>query len=352
MIPREETQRKLDLMAEGALRHTPEQTYTVADRFEECASLVPDDVFLIWGDKNITYGEANRAANWYAHVALSLGLIRGDVVSLMMHNLPEFIYIWFGLSKIGCITALINPHVVGDALSHAVTTSTKSKWLFVSDECSEQIRQLGPNARIPPTIVISDGAMRPLHKGASQPEGVVATQTHDNPDAALRNGCIAENVFCLVFTSGTTGLPKAAKVTHMRWLGVGDAWVNLLGLSKADVFYCVLPLYHVAAGMSLLSQVLACRGRMVLRHRFSASQFWVDVRKYGVTVTQYSGEMCRYLLNQAPRVLDKQHNLRIMAGAGLNSDIWVRFQERFAVPQIIEGYGGTEINCNLANLRQ
>ncbi len=341
---RDETQARLDVVATAVLRHTPDQHYTVADRFEALAAEHPNRTFLIWEGREIGYGAANQAMNRFAHFALAQGLQPGDTAAIMLENRPEFLYLWFGLAKIGCVPALVNTHIVGEALLHAVGASTKSKALFVGSECVAHLDGVGGingmAARLPSFLVDENGRIA----------GRALAANDANPPSTLREGVIGESTFCLVFTSGTTGLPKAALITHMRWLGVGDGWSALFGHGPGDTFYCVLPLYHVAAGMSLLSQVLACGGRMLLRRRFSASQFWDDVRQYRVTVTQYSGEMCRYLVNQPPRPNDREHSLRMISGGGINKDVWTRFQDRFAVPHLIEGYGGTEINCGLMNL--
>ncbi len=341
---REETQARLDVLGTAVLRHTPEQRYTVADRFEGLAAEYPDRTFVIWEGREISYGAANRAMNRYAHFALAQGLQPGDTAAIMLENRPEVLYLWFGLAKIGCVAAMINTHIVGTALLNALGSSTKSKACFVGSECLERLDSVGGlegmAARVPSFLVEEGGHIA----------GRTLATDEGNPPATLRRSLIGGSTFCLVFTSGTTGLPKAALITHMRWLGVGDGWSALFDHGPQDTFYCVLPLYHVAAGMSLLSQVLACGGRMLLRRRFSASRFWDDVRAYRVTVTQYSGEMCRYLVNQPPRSNDREHGLRLMAGGGINKEVWTRFQDRFAVPHLIEGYGGTEINCGLVNL--
>lgn len=350
MISREETQKKLDLLSAGALQHTPEQSYTVADRLEERAAETPRKSFLIWEGQPISYAEANRRANQYAHFALSQGLHQGDVVALMMENRPEFIYCWFGLAKIGCTTALINTHIRGDALSHALAT-TASKALFIHVGCLENLLASEIPATLPVFVDGDPDELKETSGGGFLSVGPVLQQSRDSNSARdLRASITGSAAFCLVFTSGTTGLPKAAKVTHARWLGTGEGWCQLFSMTDQDVFYCVLPLYHVAAGMSLLSQVLASGGSMVLRKRFSASRFWHDVRSHGVTVTQYSGEMCRYLYHQPPSADDREHNLRLISGAGLSAAIWSNFQERFGIRQIAEGYGGTEINCGLINV--
>lgn len=349
MISREETQSKLDLLSAGALRHTPEQDYTVADRFEARAAETPQRAFLIWNGQPISYDEANRQANRYAHFAYAQGLRQGDVAALMMENRPEFLFIWMGLAKIGCVAALINTHVSGGALDHAINAATHSQLLFVGDECLGCFE--GSDWSRPTTFIVPQTASNGVDlEGAVLLDQQLLSQSDDNPERSYRDQLVGESLLSLVFTSGTTGLPKAAKVSHMRWLGTGEGWTNMFSFNQDDVFYCVLPLYHVAAGMSLFSQTLASGGTMVLRPRFSASRFWDEVRNYGVTVTQYSGEMCRYLLNQPPADNDRDHRLRVMSGAGLSPECWLSFQQRFGVEKMIEGYGGTEVNCNLVNV--
>ncbi|CAB1370478.1 long-chain-acyl-CoA synthetase [Denitratisoma oestradiolicum] len=349
MVTREETQARMDIISAGMMKHTPEQTYTVADRLEEWAERTPDSPFLVWNDQSLSYGEVNARANRYAHFALAQGLRPGNVAALLMENRPEFLFIWFALAKIGCVSALINNQISGDALRHALST-TGSQRLFVGTEC---LGRLAPTPDIPETLVtyaIPDGQTRDIPASCTVLEQQLAAQPSTNPDRTLRDGVIGQSVLCLVFTSGTTGLPKAAKVTQARWLGVGEGWRAFLGLGQDDVFYCVLPLYHVAALMSLLSNAMASGGSVLLRPRFSASRFWQDVRQYGVTVAQYSGELCRYLYNQPPRPDDRDHKLKVMTGSGLSPAIWQAFQDRFGVTQMIEGYGGTELNVGMMNI--
>ncbi len=342
---REATQARMDRVSAGMLRHTPEQTYTVADRLEELATRSPDRLFLRFEDRDLTYAALNALANRHAHLALQLGVRPGDVVALMMENRPEFLAVWFGLAKIGCVSALINAQIGGEALGHALSV-TGSRFLFIGDECA--VRPDAAARPVLPGCVVPDPARAaPAAAGGSE---WLAGQPDTNPAADLRRGVTGASTLSLVFTSGTTGLPKAAKITHARWLGVGEGWCNLLELGPDDVFYCVLPLYHVAALMSLFSNAMACGGSVVLRRRFSASAFWDDVRRHGVTVAQYSGEMCRYLHNRPPCPDDREHRLRVMTGSGLSPAIWQSFQQRFGIAQLIEGYGGTELNVGMMNL--
>jgi fatty-acyl-CoA synthase len=153
-----------------------------------------------------------------------------------------------------------------------------------------------------------------------------------------------------IFTSGTTGLPKAARYSHMRWMSSGDVMVVTLDTSSDDVFYCCLPLYHGAAATSVVSTALASGAAIVIRRRFSASRFWSDVRTHGVTIFQYVGEICRYLLNRAEAAEEKNNTLRCMLGAGLTSDTWQRWIQRFGELDVYEGWGATEANTATINL--
>ncbi|NXO01538.1 S27A3 protein, partial [Rhinopomastus cyanomelas] len=192
----------------------------------------------------------------------------------------------------------------------------------------------------PPGVV----ALQELLDGASEelePEDV--WEPEDLNDTSL-----------YIFTSGTTGLPKAARVSHLKSL-MCLGFYELVGASSRDVVYLALPLYHMAG--SLLG-ILGCIGiagpdapgaTCVLKEKFSASQFWEDCRREGVTVFQYIGELCRYLVNQPERPGERQHGLRLAVGSGLRPDVWRSFQRRFGAVRIVETYGMTEGNVTLFN---
>lgn len=349
-VPREQTQAKYDLLSSGVMKQTPEQTYTVADRFEEIAHDKGDNVFLISGDEKITYAELNRQANRYAHVALKLGVKRGEVGAVMIENRPAFFYAWLGLAKIGAIAALINTQAKDKALQHMLEVAG-AKVLFLGAECAGLYHDAGvaiPNMH---TLIVDDGTLASnLPRGTESLTPHLADADDSNPPAALREGVIGEHPFWYVYTSGTTGLPKAAIISHMRWLGVGDGWKAMLGITESDVFYCFLPLFHGAAGMSLVSNAASAAAAIVLKRKFSASQFWPDVRQHKVTTLQYIGEVIRYLVNRPVEPDEKHHTLKRMTGAGMTRDVWTRFEERFGNVEIYEGWGATESNCNMINV--
>ncbi|MCZ6829714.1 MAG: AMP-binding protein, partial [Gammaproteobacteria bacterium] len=154
-----------------------------------------------------------------------------------------------------------------------------------------------------------------------------------------------------IFTSGTTGLPKAAYITHSKWISTGQRWLAMTDLHSEDIFYCVLPIFHGAGLMSLFSTVLAVGGCCVLRRKFSARNFWKDVAAHHITCFIYVGEICRYLVGTDPLPEESVHSVRVMLGAGMGIDVWNQFTQRFGDHiRIYEGWGSTESNCNLSNV--
>ena len=327
-VPREETQRKLAVLSAATLRHKPSQSYTVADRFEERAAAHPERPFVRFEERVVSYGELNASANRIAHAARELGVGRGDVAALAMENRPEFVATWLGLAKLGATTALLNTNLRGRPLAHAL-------------------------AACAPVLVAAGAECAPALAEVARPvdlEARAARMPDANPDPSVRDGLVAGDDLFQIFTSGTTGLPKAARLSHMRWLGVGDGMSAVAGYGADDVIACVLPLYHGAGGMVVVSSALAQGAAFLLRRRFSASQFWDDARRHEVTGFQYIGEICRYLLAQPPRRDDRDHRVRVMMGAGLGADVWREFQRRFGVARILEGWSSTEANTSLINL--
>ena len=152
-----------------------------------------------------------------------------------------------------------------------------------------------------------------------------------------------------IYTSGTTGLPKAAVIRGYRALfmcgGVGAA----CRMVPSDVVYNALPLYHSNGGLALTGNTIRIGTTLVIRKKFSASRYFEDCYRHNVTVVNYIGETCRYLLATQRGQFDRQHCIRVATGNGLRASIWKEFQERFNIPLCVEFYGSTEGNANMVN---
>jgi len=351
-VPREHTQKLLDKCAKAAAGLGLHDAYTLADRLEAQADQYADRTFLIYQGQHYSYQQMDARANQYAQVYQQRGLKANDVCALVMENRPDFFFAWFGLAKLGVVTAFINHHARGRALVHALS-STQAKAVVIGEECLEAFAdnpelEAWPRWLVPDLEKPASAQLRQLADARFQTEVDTAASTRIGREA--RHGITAGDTMLLIFTSGTTGLPKAAKYSHLRWMVSGDVMRACLDAVPEDVFYCCLPLYHGAAATSLTSTALRSGATIVLRRKFSASEFWMDVRRHGVTVFQYIGEICRYLLNRPADKDDRNHRLRLMLGAGLSPDIWQRWIQRFGPMQVIESWGSTEANTSTLNL--
>ncbi|RGE44927.1 long-chain-acyl-CoA synthetase [Comamonas testosteroni] len=353
-ISRDETQQKLDRRGPVAARYMASTPYTTADRLEECASKFGERLFLTEGDVRYTYAQFNQRANQVARALHAKGVRKGDVVAMAIENRAAFFFAWFGIAKLGAVAAFINTHVSGKPLVHALEV-THAKYVLVGEECAPRFAETqGLNTDL--VYWHWPDEERPAPAGMLNPFGTdlqalaMAESAGETPKE-WREGVKAGDTAQYIFTSGTTGLPKAAVISHARWLMAGDSMQLLWEVTQEDCFYCFLPLYHGAASMSLTSTALSAGGRIAVRRKFSRSEFWNDIRRYEITFCQYVGEICRFLLSVPAADNDKNHTLRKMAGTGLSPEIWQQWTGRFGdVFQIFEGWGGTESNTNTINL--
>ncbi len=336
------------------LRHKPTSRHTVGDLIEERAARDAESTFLIYQEHSVSFAAFNAAANRVAHWAREEGIRRGDIVALAMEGRPEFIICWAGLAKIGAVTALINTNLRGQGL-HFALSSSGAHHLVLGEECLPALATLNEeeHALDMQRFMWSDPQADRRHAlplGTHALDPLLAAQPETNPAPEVREGLLGGHDLFYIYTSGTTGFPKATHFSHTRFFASGDAIASVVGYGPEDVIYNALPLYHGAGGAVLPSIALQRGCTMVLRRKFSASQFWDDVRRHGVTGFQYIGEFCRYLYNQPPDPEDRNHRVRAIHGAGLRPEIWEGFQQRFGIPRIIEGYGSTEGNTALMNL--
>lgn len=351
-VSREATQAKLDRRSHAAARHRASQTYTIADRLEESARTFADRLAVIYGDERCSYAELNRRANQVAHAAHAQGVRRGDVVGLCMENRPAFFFAWFGLAKLGATVAFLNTNVSGRILAHALAATGATR-VVVGEECLQNFRNTDAAAQCsywlwPDREHRADAALRELC--ALDLEALADAAEDTDPPAEWRAGLVAEAPALYIFTSGTTGLPKAAIISHARWLITGDVMLSTMDVTADDCFYCFLPLYHGAASLSAGATAITAGASLALRRKFSRREFWADVRRHGVTICQYVGEICRFLLADPPRPDDRDHPLRKLVGAGLAPEVWAQWVRRFGDCEIYEGWGSTESNTNTINV--
>ncbi len=323
---------------------TAESTRLSCDDLEEAVNRWRERPALIFEGRTYSYGDLDAMANRYAHWARSRNLKRGQTVAVLLPNRPDFIAAWFGLNKVGVTAALINHNLTGPALSHCLRLTDASQ-IIVDAETSAALEAVrgGLGKQVTAwTLATPQGDQRNLGTALKGSSTV-------RPSREARQGMTARDTALYIFTSGTTGLPKAARITHMRMQLYMRGFAAATGSGPQDRIYCALPLYHATGGVCALGAALLNGGCFVLARRFSAHAFWDEVIKSGSTMFVYIGELCRYLVNQPEADHDRQHQVRLAFGNGLRPDVWRALLDRFAIPQILEFYGSTEGNVSMFN---
>jgi fatty-acyl-CoA synthase len=323
----------------------PDSPHTVADIIERWARQTPAATAVLFEDKRYTYAEYDGAANRYARWAQAQGLKKGDVVALLMENRPEYLFAWAGLIKIGAVAALINTNLKEKALAHSLAVA-EARHLILGAELADNFATCLDELSVPIKVWTTGGSVQ----GTENLDAALAAQSPASLPAGTRTGMTAGDKCFYIYTSGTTGLPKAANMSHLRIQTMMHSFAAAMKSTARDRMYVVLPLYHSAGGVCALGSALTSGGSVVIRRKFSATNFWDDCVKYRATQFQYIGELCRYLLNTPPHKLERKHKLRVVMGNGLRPEIWPAFKARFRIPKIIEFYGATEGNVALVNM--
>ena len=322
----------------------PGSPHTVADQIEHWARVRPNNVAIIFEDRTYTYKEYDAHANRIAHWALSIGLKKGDSVALLMENRAEYLFAWTGLAKIGVTVALINTNLRERALAHSISISG-AKHVILGAELADNYASCTNELQDRLTVWVAGGTLQ----GAKCLDDALRSQPNLPLPSDIRKGLTSGDKCFYIYTSGTTGLPKAANMSHQRILTMMHSFAVAMRSTERDRMYVVLPLYHSAGGVCAIGSTLTVGGSVIIKRKFSTTQFWDDCVKYEATQFQYIGELCRYLLNAPPHPLEQKHKLRVVMGNGLRPEIWQSFQARFAIPWVIEFYGATEGNVALVN---
>ncbi|CAG7784899.1 unnamed protein product [Allacma fusca] len=320
---------------------------TAGKLLERSVDRTPDKICFYCEDETMTFRQVDDLSNKIANFFLAKGYKKGDVLALLMDNRVEYPAIWLGLSKIGVITALINYNLRLRPLLHCVQVAKAKGIIYGKDFASaiQEIVDLGELADID-FYSFDSGATPAIPRAqtlAIEFKNVSAVRPKPKETVGFSDKLL------YVYTSGTTGLPKAAVIKNLRFMMAAMGGHHIQGIQRDDILMTPLPVYHMAGGVLGVGQAIIYSTSVVITKKFSASRFWKDCIKYNVSVTQYLGELCRFLLAQPKTLEEKQHQLRLMVGNGMRAEIWHEFIDRFNIPKLAEFYGATEGNCQMTN---
>lgn len=283
---------------------------------------------LLFEDRRWTWDEHVRAS---AVRAEWLGAVRGPGpfhVGLLLDNVPEFSFLLGAAALSGATVVGLNPTRRGAALARDVA-ATDCQLVVTEDRHLPLLEDL--DLPVGPDRVrnVDD----PAYERALDEWGPGSLEVVADPDPG--------DLFMLIFTSGTSGEPKAVRCTHAKVAGPGAHIAERFDLGPDDVCYLSMPLFHSNAIMAGWAPALAAGATIALRRRFTASGFLGDVRRFGATYANYVGKPLSYVLATPPRPDDAENPLRTVFGNEAADRDITRFAERFGC-RVVDGFGSTE----------
>jgi crotonobetaine/carnitine-CoA ligase len=306
----------------------------IRELIENRAQDIPDRIFLFYKDEKISYIEFDREVNRSANMLLSLGVKKEDKVCLLLPNCKEFIFIWFALAKVGGIMVPINIHLKGEGLEYIINHSD-AETLIVHPELFNSVAPIENRFKnIRNKLILYE------EKGNFISFSKLLKDFHSDPPPYFE--IKPEDVMSIIYTSGTTGLPKGVMLSQNSYINTGREFVDfMIRANEEDILYTSLPLFHCNAQQLTTMGTIIKGISMALSERFSASEFWNEVRKYNATIFNYIGAMLTILYKQPKRDDDGNNPARLTFGGAAPKEIWVDFERRFNLT-ILEGYGLTE----------
>jgi long-chain acyl-CoA synthetase len=279
-----------------------------------------------------SYAEFAHRATEMAAGLRELGIGRGDVVGVILPNSPHYLEVWWGILWLGATFNPVNPALTAREAA-GILSDSGAVCVVCTPEAAAGLEQLRDELLDLREVVIAEGE-DPV--AALRGAGTV-----DDPEA-IDGGQLAS----LVYTSGTTGRPKGAMLSHANHLA--NAWQlgEPLPVARGDTMGMVLPLFHVNAQVVTTVIPLFIGARVAMWERFSASQFWGEVERFGPVTFSAVPTMLAALIH-APGADEAEANtLRfvICGAAPLSPALFRRFEEKFGV-RVMEGYGLTEGTC-------
>ncbi len=312
---------------------------TIGKLIQEKALIHKDRVFLFFEDQKVTYKQLDIRSNQFAHGFKDFGIQKGDKVAIMMQNHPDYLYTWFGLAKLGAVEVPINTAYKGDSLKHIINNSD-SKLLVIDASLIDRLLVIKEDLPQLKQIICRGKIDQEIFKSLHIPTSSI-NNFFNCPIDLLKVDVNFTDPAGIVYTSGTTGLSKGVVLCHNVFIHGAKVMIPLRQLGSHDILYTCLPLFHLNAQVLTIMNALMADAQVALSNRFSASNFWDEIRKYGATQFNYLGGMMTILLKQGPKENDADNPVRIALGAACPPEVMKQIEERFGFI-CMEGFGMSE----------
>jgi len=319
------------------------------------AARIGERTFFLWRGRAFTYADANRRVDAIVRGLVACGARPGTRVGVMMKSRPSHLSIVAACSRLGAVAVLLSPETTDDVLPRALELG-EAELLIVDPETAARARAA---TSIKVMVLGGVGEQGELPAGMERPKrvippGVIDMETIDPSAVTLpawykADAGQARDLAMVFVTSGKHEPPRATRITNRRWAFSAYGAAAAATLTTRDTVYCCLPLHHPSGTLVAAHSALIGGSRLALASRFEPTTFWDEVRRYGVSVVYYAGEMCRRLVDAEPVLGEKNNPVRLFAGSGMRTDVWRALSDRFGPVAVLELYASTEANAVLAN---
>lgn len=305
---------------------------TIGRILADKARRIPGRPFLLWQGRSYTYAEIEAITNRYANGFAAYGIGHGDHVAVLLPNCPEFLWVVWGLGKLGAVAVPLNTAAKGDMLAYFIGQSD-SKLLIADSEWADRIAAVAGALPELGTYVFRGPIPGELPTVAGSPVQVLSLQAFESDDetAPPLDRVRHDDAHLIVYTSGTTGPSKGVLCPHSQGLGVGRSISTDYGYRSDDVIYACLPLFHVNALWYSCTAALWAEASFALSPRFSATRFWEEIRACGATQFNSLGAMTNILLQLPGGPEDRDHALRQIMAVPMQQALYAELQSRYGV---------------------
>jgi putative long chain acyl-CoA synthase len=282
----------------------------------------------------------------------------------MMKSRPSHLTVVTAINRLGAVSVLLSPDTSDDQLARALELGEADVLITDPDSAARARSQISVKVLVLGGVGESQwgryGEGGSAGPGAKQrrelPAGVIDLESVD-PDTVTLPAWYKPDAgrardLAMVFVSvGKHEPARAMRITNRRWAFSALGAAAAATLTTRDTVYCCLPLHHPSGTLVAAGSALVGGSRLALASSFEPQTFWDEVRRYGVSVVYYAGEMCRRLVDAPPVLGEKNNPVRLFAGSGLRKDVWRQLVDRFGPVGVLELYASTEANTVLANAR-
>ncbi|AVO43514.1 ATP-dependent acyl-CoA ligase [Simplicispira suum] len=300
----------------------------VADKAREQG----DRPFISFEGRTISYRDLDVLSNKLANGLAAQGVAKGTHVALMVENKPEMVLLFVALGKLGAVSVPLNTAAKGELLAYYLEHSD-SEVLVADATLVPRLAAIGD--RVPKLhnvfSITEEGQQQPTAGSIDWPLSDYAKLLDGSSDSPPDVDVRFNDLHSLLYTSGTTGPSKGNLSTHSHTVSCGVVLAETYGYRADDVLYVCLPVFHGNAWLCSVLPALMADASVAMVRRFSASAFWNDIRRFGVTQFNSLGAMTNFIWSQPPSPADRDHKVRQVMVVPTPKQIYHQFEERFGI---------------------